>query len=244
MKILQLNIWGGRLHRQIIRLIEKEQPDILCLQEVVRLPGQEAVFISTLEELQDELQFKYVFFAPLFSFNYMNRTAELGNCIMSKHPIRSEYTEFTNLAYTENLDFTETDDYNVRNFQHAVIEILDNLFHVINHHGHHLREHKNGDESTMRQTTRIAAYIEGLVGPKILCGDFNLKPESTSLEPINSLLINHVKETEVISTRTPLTHKTEACDYIFTSDDIVVKRFEVLDDIASDHKALVIECEL
>ena len=237
MKILQLNIWAGRLNRQIIEVVQREKPDAVCFQEVVRLPGKESVFISTLDELQDELKFSNVFFAPLFSFGYMNRKAELGNCIMSNLPIENEYVEFTNLEYTEDLDFTEIDDYNVRNFQHAVV----NGINLINHHGHHLREHKKGDKHTMRQCGRIAEYVSDLEGEIVLCGDFNLEPSSESIEQINRVLVNHVKERQIVSTRTPLTHKTEACDYIFTSPNIEVKDFQVLDDVASDHKALVVE---
>ncbi len=237
MKILQLNIWAGRLNRQIIELVQREKPDVVCFQEVVRLPGKESVFISTLDELQDDLQFPYVFFAPLFSFGYMNRKAEFGNCIMSNLPIENEYVEFTNLEYTENLDFTEIEDYNVRNFQHAVIDGVN----IVNHHGHHLRDHKKGNEHTMRQCNRIAEYISNLEGKSVLCGDFNLEPTSESIEQINKVLVNHVKERQIMSTRTPLTHKTESCDYIFTSPNIEVRDFQVLDDIASDHKALMVE---
>jgi len=35
MKILQLNIWGGRLGVQISELIHAEKPDVVCLQEVI-----------------------------------------------------------------------------------------------------------------------------------------------------------------------------------------------------------------
>ena len=87
----------------------------------------------------------------------------------------------------------------------------------------------------------IVDYIDKLKGPIVLCGDFNLKPESESLELINAKLVNHAKERGVLTTRTPLTYKTEVCDYIFTSPNIQVKDFQILDDIASDHKALLIE---
>ena len=93
----------------------------------------------------------------------------------------------------------------------------------------------------MRQCGEIADYIKALEGPVVLTGDFNLAPESESLEQINTVLVNHAKERGVLTTRTSLTHKTEVCDYIFTGSDIGVIDFQVLDDIASDHKALVVE---
>lgn len=147
-----------------------------------------------------------------------------------------------NLDKVEDFDFLENTDYNAgRSLQHATVEYQGKSLHILNHHGHHIGSHKNGDEETMRQCGLIADYTKRLEGPVVLCGDFNLIPDSSSLEQINAVLVNHVKDKGIISTRTPLTHKTEACDYIFTSPDIEVKNFQVLDDIVSDHKALTIE---
>ena len=98
-----------------------------------------------------------------------------------------------------------------------------------------------GDSETFRQCTMIADYVKTLEGEVVLAGDFNLAPESESLELLNSILINHAKESGVTTTRTPLTHKTEVCDYIFTSKGLTPSNFKVLTDIASDHAALVIE---
>lgn len=241
MKILQLNIWAGRLNRQIIDVVLREKPDVVCFQEVVKLPGKESVFISTLDDLQEELQFQQVSYAPLFSFGYMNRTAEFGDCVMSHLPIVSDYVEFTRQEYIENMDYLEREDYNVNHFQHVVIMTPSGPLNVLNHHGHHVHGHKKGNEETMRQCGRMAEYVTSLGGSVVLCGDFNLEPTSESLEQINNVLVNHVKERAIQSTRTPLTHKTEACDYIFTSPDITVTNFQVLDDVASDHKALIVE---
>jgi endonuclease/exonuclease/phosphatase (EEP) superfamily protein YafD len=87
----------------------------------------------------------------------------------------------------------------------------------------------------------IADYIRSLDGPVVLCGDFNLSPDSESLAQLNAILKNHPIEASLTSTRTQFTQKTEVCDYIFTSPDIQVKRFEMLEAIASDHAALIVE---
>mgnify|MGYP003514875296 CR=1 FL=1 len=240
MKILQLNIWGGKLGKQIEEVLKREQPDIVCFQEVVSLPRISERFFSPLEKFQQSGGFAHTFYSPTFGFTLMSRQAEFGNAILSTLPFISTNTMFTRKTYVENQDLLD-DDYNIQNLQHAAIEHNGQTLHILNHHGHHVREHKNGNEETMRQCGEIADYIKTLNGLVVLTGDFNLAPDSESLEQINAVLVNHAKELGVLTTRTPLTHKTEVCDYIFTSSDIAVTDFQVLDDIASDHKALVVE---
>lgn len=72
-----------------------------------------------------------------------------------------------------------------------------------------------------------------------MTGDFNLEPHSESLELINNMLTNLPIKYGLKTTRTELTHKTEVCDYIFVNDQVKVESFKALEDIASDHMALV-----
>ncbi|MFM2374616.1 MAG: hypothetical protein RLZZ234_611 [Candidatus Parcubacteria bacterium] len=240
MKILQLNIWGGKLGKQVIELIQREKPDVVCLQEAVVFPGNENLFISSLEEITKETGHEHSFFSPSFSFKLMRRTAEWGNAIVSKRALVHTNAQFTRGGVVEDFDMLE-DDYNMRNLQHVTVEHNGKPLHILNHHGHHIRQHKNGDDETMRQCGIIADYIKNLEGDVVLCGDFNLAPESESIAKLNAILTNHCLEAGSTTTRTPLTHKTEVCDYIFTSPSLQTSGFAVLPDIASDHAALVIE---
>lgn len=242
MKILQLNIWSGKLDKNIPSLLKREQAAVVCLQEVVNVEGGSSYFFLDLQEMISDTGYKYFFHTPSWSGKYMRREASWGNCILSNIPFKSTHSFYTYKEKINDFDFLEDTDYNSgRTVQHVVVETGDQTVNILNHHGYHLPYHKNGDEETMRQCALIADYAKKLEGPVVLCGDFNLVADSPSLEQINSILVNHVKETGVISTRTPLTNKTEACDFIFTSPDIAIKTFQVLDDIVSDHKALTIE---
>lgn len=240
MKILQLNIWGGKLGKQIIELLQRESADVVCLQEAIELPGGQTFLLEDIDEIKNKTGYQYFYFSPQFGFNFMNRQAKFGLAILSKLPFSETNHMFTRLEYVDNYDFIEV-DYNIRGLQHVVVDHNGQTLHILNHHGHHVPHHKNGDEETMRQCKMIVDYVEKLEGEKILCGDFNLAPESDSLQQISSILVNHAKEYGIVTTRTPLTHKTEVCDYIFTSSNLNVENFQVLDDIASDHKALTIE---
>jgi endonuclease/exonuclease/phosphatase (EEP) superfamily protein YafD len=170
----------------------------------------------------------------------MQRTAEFGNCILSKLPFSAKETIFTKGEFVHDFDFKKH-DYNIRTLQHVAIQTQDGPIHILNHHGHHIPNHKNGDEETLRQCGQIADYIEKLSNKVLLTGDFNLSPNSESLEKINKVLTNLCIVNNVETTRTIFTHKNEVCDYIFVSNDVVVNKFDVLDDLASDHRALIAE---
>jgi endonuclease/exonuclease/phosphatase family metal-dependent hydrolase len=240
MKILQLNIWGGKLGKQIVELIERERPDVVCFQEAIVLPHEGTLLFTQYGDIQKETGFEHSYFSPAFGFTMMNHRADFGNAIMSRTPFVSQNTVFTRGDYNPTIDLVDG-DYNMRNLQHAVVQHNEKDLHILNHHGHHLRQHKMGDEETLRQCTMIADYIHTLEGDVVLCGDFNLAPESESLGVLNSLLTNHCIESGATTTRTVLTHKTEVCDYIFTSRGLSAKNFKVLPDIASDHAALTVE---
>ena len=239
-KLMQLNVWAGRLEREIKKFIEAEKPDIVCLQEAISFDKGDAGMFFTIENFQESLGIEYSAFSPVFSFNFMRGVARFGNCILSRYPIKKSETIFTYLNHKDNFDFNE-DSGNVRNFVHAVISLNNKDYNVITHHGYHVPEHKEGNDETLRQMQLLGEYIDQIDGNIILAGDFNLAPHSQSLELINKRLGNQSIKAKLKTTRNQLTHKTEVCDYIFTSDGIKVSHFNTADDLISDHKALMIE---
>lgn len=243
MKLVQLNMWSGRLERQVANFFKEQQPDIACLQETISIKGNGAIFIG-FEDLQKCWQKPtYGFHAPMFSFKFMNRTARFGNGIISTMPFAGQDSIYVNLEHVEDFDFEEH-DYNVRNFQHVSISLESKILHVLNHHGFHIPEHKNGDRETLRQMQELADYIDGLNGPVILAGDFNLAPHSQSLEQINARLINLSVKHKLETTRNQLTYKKEVCDYIFINPEIKVNDFTASDVLLSDHRALILDFDI
>lgn len=243
MKLIQANIWGGRMERQLQGFFKDQQPDIACLQEAISIPGNGAIFISA-EWLQECWpKPTHLFHSPMFSFKFMERTAHFGNAIISTLPYLKAKTVYTNKEHLLDFDF-ELHDYNIRNVQHVVIEVHGKKFNILNHHGHHIPAHKDGDEVTLRQMKQIGQYVDGLEGPVILTGDFNLAPKSESLEQINKRLRNLSVEYGLETTRNQLTYKKEICDYIFVNDQVNVKSFEASDELMSDHQALILEFDV
>jgi len=243
-KLVQANIWGARLGYQVKNFLAKEAPDFACLQEIVDIKGGEAIMFLSLQEIIEDSVLKHSYMSPNFSFSLMRRRARFGNAILSRQPFTKKKTLFTRLRYLANSDFYKDKDYNVRSLQHIVTNVNGKSLHVLNHHGHHIQEHKNGDTETMRQCRLIADYIGRLSGPVILTGDFNLAPHSKSLEVLNSMLTNLSIEYGLRTTRTPLTHKKEVCDYIFVNSLIKVQNFYASDELISDHRALILEFDV
>lgn len=243
MKLLQINAWSGRLLKLLTELIQQEKPDFICMQEVVSLDAEIHSLLGTLEEMQKDTNYKYQHYSKVFQFKLMNMQALWGNCILSNFPIMKKETVFTNLRFVKDFNFEEY-DYNIRNLQHVIVDLGNKKLNILNHHGHHIPDHKNGDAQTLKQMGIVGEYLDKLSGPVILTGDFNLAPHSQSLGLINDRLKNLSVEYKLQTTRTPLTHKKEVCDYIFVNDEIRVRRFSASDELVSDHKALILEFDI
>ena len=243
MKLLQLNAWTIRLSTRIEDMVAKESPDVILLQEVLDSQYSLGFFLS-LNDLIEKLHFHHQYFSPVYSMRLMEQMAEFGNAIVSNLAFENQQTVFTNLEYKDHMSLEE-DDYNVRNFQHVTVRDQDGqLVHLINHHGYHVPGHKKGNDFTLKACKQIVEYATKLEGPVIITGDFNLEPDSESIEVINAHFRNLTQEFGLTTTRTDLTHKTEACDFIFVSDGIRVNNFYASDVVASDHQGLVFDFDI
>ena len=80
----------------------------------------------------------------------------------------------------------------------------------------------------------------------MLCGDFNLAPDTQSLRMLEAAgLRNLVAEFGVTSTRTSLYRRPERfADYVFVSPGVDVSAFRVLPDEVSDHAPLMLQFDL
>lgn len=244
MKIIQANIWHGKLGQQIIDFLNIEKPDLVCLQEVNDLeddPG--AKRFATLADIKTKAGFNDAYMSPTYSFQFMERQLGFGNAILSRSPFTSAETVFTHGEYKQRFD--KTKDYsNSRNLQHVTIEVQGQTLHILNHHGYHRGTDKSGDAETLKSIQVIVDLISKLDGPIIVCGDFNLSPGSKSLGLLNNKLRNLSIENGLKRTYTDLSAVHEVCDYIFVNDQVKVQHFEMSETLISDHKPLVLEFSL
>jgi len=130
-----------------------------------------------------------------------------------------------------------------RNIQYVTLETIRGLITVINFHGLWNGQGKGDSEERLTQSENILNFVKGLSNDFILCGDFNLLPETKSLKMLEEHgLRNLIKEYGITSTRTSFYTKPERyADYIFTTKGMEVKEFKVLPEEVSDHSALLLE---
>lgn len=243
MRLLQLNAWTLRLSASVVDIITHEAPDIVALQEIAETKI-EIGFFPSLTEFMGKVRFHHKYFSPVYGFNFMSENLDFGNAIISNLALHDTNTVFTNLEYKTGFTI-ENDDYNVRNFQHVVAEDENGQeFHLINHHGYHVPEHKRGNEFTLKACRQILEYTKGLEGPIVITGDFNLEPGSESLTVFDDHFRNLSTEFGLTTTRNNLTHKTEVCDYIFVNEHVKVNDFYASEIVASDHQGLVLDFEI
>lgn len=243
MKLMTLNVWQGRLERVLLKHLEQLDVDFACMQEAVNYSGKTGGLITSYAKIGSGLRLDKQFFSPLNTINFGNNHLSFGNVIYSKHPFTKNENIFTRGSYKADFDF-DNDDYNIRALQHVAVDVDGNILHILNHHGHHIDAHKLGDEETMRQTKLIIDYTKQLDGAVILCGDFNLAPESESIKQYDSVLKNLSVAYSLKTTRSLLTYKEEVCDYIFVNDKVDVRDFSMDNTIISDHNALMLDFEL
>lgn len=114
---------------------------------------------------------------------------------------------------------------------------------ICNVHGLWNGQGKTDSPARLEQSKKIKQYISTINNPYVLCGDFNLEPNTESLGLIASGLIDHVVINKITSTRTSYYHKAiKYADYMFTSSGVISKHFQVLTDVVSDHAPLYIDC--
>lgn len=141
--------------------------------------------------------------------------------------------------------FVESHDWgtHARNIQYVTVQTEAGVRTVINFHGLWNGKGKRDTEERLLQSANICTFIETLAHPFILCGDFNLHPDTESLKKLEEFpLRNLIKEYGITSTRTRLYTKEEKfADYAFASNGIEIADFRVLHDVVSDHAPLFLE---
>lgn len=243
MKLLQLNIWLGRLLNQTEALIQKEQPDILCLQEVldsdktVYLPDQ---LFDSLRRIQKISKLPYLFFSPTNAFQIAGTQANFGNVILSKYPIQDSQTIFVH-GSPNTITGPDAHIPNIRNMQIVQLDTPDGALTVINHHGY-WEPNQFGSEVSVEKMQIVADHIKKQSGPIIFAGDLNVVAESKAMRVFDGMLTDLTAEHNVPTTLSELGKVSGiACDHILINDLVKATGFSVCEELVSDHKGLVLE---
>lgn len=253
MKIMTLNIWGGRRQKILLDFFKNYQSgiDVFCLQEVWSKPffeghnynGQfvsdQPIMVKGMQKISGVMPKSNCYFRPHLKDSYGLMTIIKKDIKVIKEGDFFVYKDRHSLPSHEK-------DNHARNLQFLEIEIDGSRYNIINFHGLWDGNGKVDTQDRILQSKKFINFLKSNYSSDdklIICGDFNLLPDTRSLLAFEEFgLINLIKEYDIKSTRTSLYKKVEKfADYIFISKNIKVRNFIVLTDEVSDHAPLFLE---
>lgn len=214
---------------RIAKVIQREEPDFVALQEVDR-----GVPRSGERDLTAELA-ALTGMTGYFEKNHPVAGGEYGNALLSRHPILER----------KNTHFQHLHDGEQRGVLQAVVEVKGRKLLLLNTH----LAHRAVD---VDDRLFCAEQVETLVGeyadlPVIFAGDFNERPDGALHERLSR---NYVDVWKAVGDGDGFTHASEQpnkrIDYIWLSGErgLTPLRSWVPETLASDHMPLVAEIEL
>ncbi len=255
MKLVCLNVWGGKKYRELAQFIKEQSKDtdIFCLQEVFRsstskkvAEGYRTDLFSIIEKLLPEFA---GYFAPMckgvIGFNpvsFADFDAEFGLAIFVRNNIKIKF-HGSKIVHKgkKNIKDPRIDLPIILQY----VKILKGTKPVAIFNFHGLSTWPKVDtKERLQQSRRAKDFIDKFQCKKILCGDFNIAPDTKSIRILGACMNNLVIQSGIESTRSSLVkHKQGISDYIIVSEGIKVDSFKVVESCASDHLPLILEFE-
>jgi endonuclease/exonuclease/phosphatase family metal-dependent hydrolase len=243
MRLVVLNIWGGNLLDKLVDFVS-EQTDsthIFCFQEVID-SKKDVTDLGyqyrgrTLRTLKEQLRG----FKPYFTEPYTSFGERLATFVRNDIQVRENNWE--TLVRQQ-----KTGEYSIgSNLQYVTMKTGDSEFLVANVHGFWIKGNNGDTTERIDQSKKITNVLTRFKEPKILCGDFNLAPDTKSIAMLEGSMNNLTKKYAIETTRSNLAEKSKGriVDYVFVSPDIDVRDFKIVDSKASDHLALRLDFQI
>lgn len=263
MRLITLNIWGGKIHDPLLKFIKEKaiDTDIFCFQENYSSDRLEILSLGMFSNIHEQV-FEIL---PEFNIFYYPLNENEDSRKKVDFPLTHGQVTFVK----KNLNVLKTGDVFVyrkrnengprypgglpdfpKNFIYCEIEHNGKRLLVINVHGFWNPAPKTDTPERIKQSEMIISFVKKYNLPVILVGDFNLEMNTKSVNMFQEFgFRNLVKDTGVKTTRSNLydikwRNTDPFADYIFVSDNVIVKDFKVLPDEISDHLPLYLEFEV
>ncbi len=264
MKIMCLNGWGGKLYDKLLPYLTEENPDILCLQEVVHTPESDKDWLTYkdgnhilpqranfFQDVQNALPDHMGIFCPASQGVLWDEDIKipsqwgLATFVRKSYPIIGQIQGFVHKSYSPH----HYGEHPRSRSAHAVkVFDYDGNRPVVVVHMHGLRD-LNGKMDTPEravQAHKLMALANALTeknDPLIVCGDFNVEPDSETLK-----ILSEAGLTELVTTRTTkgtrnshYKKKSRYADYMSVNKHVLVLDFKVIfEPEVSDHCPLML----
>jgi len=253
MKIVSLNTWGGKLFDPLINFIKdySKEVDIFCFQEVYNSPviqelsrGMRSnLFLEMTKVLSD---FNGFFVPTLKQHDVegdVNFDLDNGLALFVKKSIQVK-THGDIFVYRNRGDKLINDDYKTipRNLQFITFDQNEEKYLLCHFHGIWYPKTKLDTAERLEQSKKIKKFLNSFSGKKILCGDFNLLPDTKSMHILEEGMKNLIKDFNIPTTRNKFYEREEKhADYILVSENIKIIDFKIPDVTVSDHLPLLLE---
>jgi endonuclease/exonuclease/phosphatase family metal-dependent hydrolase len=246
-KILQLNILKGRYIDEIVSFVNKNNFDILCLQEVAN--GKHSFKnVDCFNVLKQNLIISGIIHHDITIPN--DSQSSLGNAIFYSNKITILnkkailFDKYPSQIKIEDVQWDKTP----KSIIGLTYKTNNRIFEIITTHLA-WSDKPIDTEDKIIQGNQLIDYIKGLNTPFILTGDFNVDQKSCVIQKLNHLARNLTLEHNITNTLNPRTHRIKelfppglACDFIFTSKSLPVIDFKLIDSLdLSDHYGLMVE---
>ncbi len=260
-----LNGWGGKLHGALSKYVSDEAPDVLCLQEVVHSPDTDEDWLiyrdgdhvlpqraNFFRDICAALPDHTAYFSPAAQ-GVLWRDDEaipsqwgLATFVRKSIPIIAQAQGFVHKTFSPK----GYGEHPRSRTAHAIrLHDFDKDRAVCVTHMHGLRDLRGKMDTPeraaqVRRLLSLSKSISEAGDAAIICGDFNVEPESETLTYLRQSGFEElVLARGYTSTRTPLYEKpAKFADYMLVNKALRVVDFKVVSDpVVSDHCPLVLE---
>lgn len=255
MKLITLNIWGGIVYKPLVSFIEKRSSDtdIFCFQEVLFGARPEFtsdhkarvnIFHEIAQRLPGHTPLTYIANKATHFQNEKLDGFHAGQAMFVRKDIRVVASGGFR-GYQDELPDESLGGKITGSIQWVELKTNKGVVVIANLHGLWQKDTQKKDTpERLLQSEIIKDFFRERSGKKILCGDFNLYPDTKSVTLLEAGMKNLIKEYDIQSTRSSLyTKEGKFADYILASHDVVVRDFRVLSDEVSDHLPLYLDFE-
>lgn len=260
MKLVSLNIQGGAQGERFFKYVDQaaKTADILCFQEVYDSKSHAIVTMGEHMDIYTQLQKRLKgfdsYYHPVSSrvgeYFRIKPKAILGLAIFVKKAVQTgeHFGKHVEGTLNGEVDFRNGKEANA--VQCLEVAVKTGNFWVMNFHGQSRPGDKLDTPKRLKQSKILVGMIKKLKGPKILCGDFNLMPNTKSVKMLEQAgMVNLIRKYKIKNTRNSVSwqrygHKQYFADFIFVTPEVRVKNFKVPYNLASDHLPMVVEFSL
>jgi len=255
LSLLQLNIFANTFWDKLSSFLGSSDFDILQFQEVAG-KGTVCGAINSkrdcLKDLQTILGKKYNYEFVLTDRFTSSPSAYIGNATFYKKSFSLVDKHIVTLHHNEQPFPSDATSFETmgKSVLHLTLTREGKTFSVLNTHGAWAKTPQEEPHQT-RQGQILVDYLQTVPAPFVFSGDLNLAADQPTIQKLSTLGNNLITQYHITNTLNPRTHRAKllfpqgvTVDYIFTSKDLKLIDFRILEDDISDHFGLTVTIEI